>query len=93
MEAVPSALDTIFSEENDEPEFDELRALIIFSPLSLLSIQPTTTLLLSEVIVTESTVFVELNFSGVPKESPSLEDLANSALYTRLSASYCSQPT
>ena len=62
--------------EKEEPEFAELRALIILSPLSLLSIHPTTMFVLSELIAITLTEFVELNVSGVPKESPLSEDFA-----------------
>ena len=76
----PSALPTIFSVENEEPELAELRALIKLSPLSLLSTQPTTILLLSDVTAITLTEFDELNVSGDPKESPLFDDLAKTAL-------------
>ena len=52
----------------------------MLSALSLLSIQPTTILLLSDVTAITLTEFEELSVSGVPKESPLLEDLAKTAL-------------
>ena len=76
----PSALPTIFSAEKELPEFAELRALIILSLLSLLSIQPTMILLPCEEIAISLTELVELRVLGEPNELPASEDLANTVL-------------
>ena len=93
----PSAEPTTFAVEKEDPEFAEFRAIIILSPLSLLSIQPTTTLLPPDVTATSLTELSALEspliISGSPNESPLSDDLANTAVYMERSLLYCSHTT